>query len=416
MRDPGGGPRRRDRPARRSTAPGCRRSGLRWQLAVDGISAPLLLLTAILGVGVVLHTLDRPPQGGTTGGLPRLPAARRVRGAGHLLRPRRGALLRRLRARARADVGAHHPVRRPPRPGRARRRRRAVRPLHRVRLDPDAGRHPRPRRQGRHLRPRRPRPGRRTRHTRRHPDRSSRRCSSPGWRSRCRSSRCTPGCRRRTRPRPPPARCCWRPCCSRWAPTAWSGCRWPRCPTGSPRSRRSSPSSARSASSGEGWPASSSATSSGSSPTPRSPTWASSSSAWPAARAPGCRPRCSPTSPTASSRRCSSSSSAGSRSAGGAPTSRPRGPPCARSRPRLGFALVVGLAASLGLPGLAGFWGEFLSVYAAWSPAADRPEGLFRTLAVVAALGTVLAAAYALRVAADRVGGGAHRAAHRGQP
>jgi NADH-quinone oxidoreductase subunit M len=66
--------------------------------------------------------------------------------------------------------------------------------------------------------------------------------------------------------------------------------------------------------------------------------------------------------------------------------------------PRLGFALVVGLAASLGLPGLAGFWGEFLSVYAAWSPAADRPEGLFRALAVVAALGSVLAAAYALRV------------------
>ncbi|MDR6863824.1 NADH-quinone oxidoreductase subunit M [Phycicoccus sp. 3266] len=67
--------------------------------------------------------------------------------------------------------------------------------------------------------------------------------------------------------------------------------------------------------------------------------------------------------------------------------------------PRLGFALVLGLAASLGLPGLAGFWGEFLSVYAAWSPADDRPTGLFRGLAVVAAFGTVLAAAYALRVA-----------------
>ena len=77
--------------------------------------------------------------------------------------------------------------------------------------------------------------------------------------------------------------------------------------------------------------------------------------------------------------------------------------------PRLGFALVVGLAASLGLPGLAGFWGEFLSVYAAWSPATDRPQGLFRALAVVAAVGTVLAAAYALRVlrtvwAGDRTG------------
>jgi NADH-quinone oxidoreductase subunit M len=67
--------------------------------------------------------------------------------------------------------------------------------------------------------------------------------------------------------------------------------------------------------------------------------------------------------------------------------------------PRLGFALVVGLAASLGLPGLAGFWGEFLAVYAAWAPADDRPLALFRTLAVVAALGTVLAAAYSLRVA-----------------
>jgi NADH-quinone oxidoreductase subunit M len=67
--------------------------------------------------------------------------------------------------------------------------------------------------------------------------------------------------------------------------------------------------------------------------------------------------------------------------------------------PRLGLALIVGLAASLGLPGLAGFWGEFLSVYAAWSPAADRPAGLFRTVAVVAAVGTVLAAAYSLRVA-----------------
>jgi NADH-quinone oxidoreductase subunit M len=69
--------------------------------------------------------------------------------------------------------------------------------------------------------------------------------------------------------------------------------------------------------------------------------------------------------------------------------------------PRLGFALVVGLAASLGLPGLAGFWGEFLSVYAAWSPAAGRPDALFRAVAVTAVLGTVLAAAYALRVAGE---------------
>ena len=38
-------------------------------------------------------------------------------------------------------------------------------------------------------------------------------------------------------------------------------------------------------------------------------------------------------------------------------------------------------------------------MYAAWSPADGRPLALFRTLAVVAALGTVLAAAYSLRVA-----------------
>ncbi len=66
--------------------------------------------------------------------------------------------------------------------------------------------------------------------------------------------------------------------------------------------------------------------------------------------------------------------------------------------PRMGFALVVGMAAAMGLPGLAGFWGEFGALYAAWSPAADRTEGWFRVFALVAALGAVLAAAYAVRV------------------
>ena len=66
--------------------------------------------------------------------------------------------------------------------------------------------------------------------------------------------------------------------------------------------------------------------------------------------------------------------------------------------PRLGFALVVGFAASLGLPGLVGFWGEFLAMYAAWSPAPDRPEGLMRVLVVVAVTGTAVAAGYSLRV------------------
>ncbi|MFX0539434.1 complex I subunit 4 family protein [Ornithinimicrobium sp. Y1847] len=66
--------------------------------------------------------------------------------------------------------------------------------------------------------------------------------------------------------------------------------------------------------------------------------------------------------------------------------------------PRLGAALVLGMAASMGLPGLAGFWGEFGALYAAWSPAPDRPEAWFRGFAVVAALGGALAVAYAVRV------------------
>ena len=74
-------------------------------------------------------------------------------------------------------------------------------------------------------------------------------------------------------------------------------------------------------------------------------------------------------------------------------------PALRETSPRLGFLLLLGLAASLGLPGLAGFWGEFFAVYAAWLPADDRPRGLFVTCAVVAAIGAALAAAYALRVA-----------------
>jgi NADH-quinone oxidoreductase subunit M len=66
--------------------------------------------------------------------------------------------------------------------------------------------------------------------------------------------------------------------------------------------------------------------------------------------------------------------------------------------PRLGFALVVGFAASLGLPGLVGFWGEFLAMYSAWNPAPDRPLLLMRVLVVFAVLGAGVAAAYSLRV------------------
>lgn len=63
--------------------------------------------------------------------------------------------------------------------------------------------------------------------------------------------------------------------------------------------------------------------------------------------------------------------------------------------PHLGFVLILGLAAGLGLPGLAGFWGEVMAVYGAWS----THGRLFQACAALAALGAVLAAAYALRVA-----------------
>ena len=55
--------------------------------------------------------------------------------------------------------------------------------------------------------------------------------------------------------------------------------------------------------------------------------------------------------------------------------------------PRFGLALVVGLAAALGLPGLVSFWGEFLALYAAWSPAPDRPVALLRVCVVLGAVG-----------------------------
>jgi NADH-quinone oxidoreductase subunit M len=67
-------------------------------------------------------------------------------------------------------------------------------------------------------------------------------------------------------------------------------------------------------------------------------------------------------------------------------------------RPRLGWLLAFGCVAGLGLPGLAGFWGEILAAYGAWEPAGDRPLGLMRVVAVLTVMGTALAAAYLLRV------------------
>src|SRR3954453_2041217 len=67
-----------------------------------------------------------------------------------------------------------------------------------------------------------------------------------------------------------------------------------------------------------------------------------------------------------------------------------------KQMPRLGWILGFCAMASLGLPGLAGFWGEFPALLSAYSPADGLSEALYRTLLVVAAIGTVLAASYLL--------------------
>ncbi|WP_433385008.1 complex I subunit 4 family protein [Actinoplanes sp. CA-142083] len=62
--------------------------------------------------------------------------------------------------------------------------------------------------------------------------------------------------------------------------------------------------------------------------------------------------------------------------------------------PRLAGILGFAAIASLGLPGLAGFWGEAFAVIAA----VERGGGLWTTLAVLAAIGGALTAAYFLRL------------------
>ena len=67
-----------------------------------------------------------------------------------------------------------------------------------------------------------------------------------------------------------------------------------------------------------------------------------------------------------------------------------------KQMPRLGWIMGFSAMASLGLPGLAGFWGEFPAILSAYSPAAGLSEVTFRVYMVIAALGTVLAAGYLL--------------------
>ncbi|WP_030462137.1 NuoM family protein [Kitasatospora sp. NRRL B-11411] len=66
--------------------------------------------------------------------------------------------------------------------------------------------------------------------------------------------------------------------------------------------------------------------------------------------------------------------------------------------PRIGALLAFAAVASLGLPGLAGFWGELLAMYGAFDPAAGLSRPAFVTYMVLAGLGTLLTAGYLLVV------------------
>jgi NADH-quinone oxidoreductase subunit M len=64
--------------------------------------------------------------------------------------------------------------------------------------------------------------------------------------------------------------------------------------------------------------------------------------------------------------------------------------------PVMGGILAFTAMASLGLPGLAGFWGEFMSLVASFNPLPGLSLGVFRSAMVIGAIGTVLTAGYML--------------------
>ncbi|MER6607199.1 NADH-quinone oxidoreductase subunit M [Streptomyces sp. NPDC000927] len=66
--------------------------------------------------------------------------------------------------------------------------------------------------------------------------------------------------------------------------------------------------------------------------------------------------------------------------------------------PRLGGLLAFAAIASLGLPGLAGFWGEMLALFGSFAPAEGLSRPAFLTFMAIAAFGTLLTAAYMLIV------------------
>jgi NADH-quinone oxidoreductase subunit M len=75
--------------------------------------------------------------------------------------------------------------------------------------------------------------------------------------------------------------------------------------------------------------------------------------------------------------------------------------------PYIGSLLTFACIASLGLPGLAGFWGEMLALLGAFEPGQGLSRPLFLTFMAVGGVGTVLTAAYFL-VMLSRITHGRH--------
>ena len=84
-----------------------------------------------------------------------------------------------------------------------------------------------------------------------------------------------------------------------------------------------------------------------------------------------------------------------------------------KEMPKMGWILGFCAMASLGLPGLAGFWGEFPAILSAYQPADGLPVETFRVFMIIAAIGTVFAAAYLLWLY-QRTAFGEPKSAHAG--
>jgi NADH:ubiquinone oxidoreductase subunit 4 (chain M) len=64
--------------------------------------------------------------------------------------------------------------------------------------------------------------------------------------------------------------------------------------------------------------------------------------------------------------------------------------------PKMGGIFAFVAIASLGLPGLAGFWGEVMALLSSFNPAAGLSTPLFRAFMIAGGVGTVLTAGYFL--------------------